>query len=43
MEETAPVNSPQQSKPEHFGSIEEDCTGGYDSDGVLVPFFDSNE
>ena len=33
LEETAPVNSPQQRKIEIFDSIEEDCTGGYNSDG----------
>ena len=40
---TAPVNIPQQLKLEHFDSIEEDCTGGYYSDGELGPLFDSNE
>ena len=38
-----PVNSPQQRKLENFDSIEEDCTGGYNSDGELGPFFDANE
>ena len=37
------MNISQQRKLENFDSIEEECTGGYDSDGELGPFFDVNE
>ena len=42
-ESKSSASSPQQRVISQFIDVEEECIGGYDSDGKLRPFFDANK